>query len=70
MYHLVQPTHVHVVLDGHIAMSGGIELINRIDQEGYQWLKQEFGLDISDKVGNKPMIVMQNCAAKTRGPIK
>lgn len=70
MYHLVQPTHVHVVLNGHIAISGGVELVNRIDQEGYHWLKQEYGLDTADKTEKKPMIVMQNCAAKTRGQPK
>lgn len=70
MYHLVEPTHVHVVLNGRIVLSGGSELITRVDREGYQWLKNEYGLEVQIKNDKKPVIVMQNCAAKNREKAK
>ncbi len=34
----IKPTHVHVINDGKIQVSGGIELVNKIEEEGYNWL--------------------------------
>lgn len=39
---------VHILMDGKIVKSGGKELISKIDQEGYDWIKQE--LNIQDEV--------------------
>ena len=30
---------------GKIVKSGGMELINRIDTEGYDWIKKELGIE-------------------------
>ena len=35
--------HVHIMLGGKIVKSGGKELITKIDNEGYDWVKEEFG---------------------------
>lgn len=37
--------HVHIMVDGRIVLSGGKELIQKIDQEGYDWIKAELGID-------------------------
>ena len=45
-YQLIKPTHVHVILDGRIVLSGTEELVNRIDKEGYDWIAQTYGVQI------------------------
>ena len=32
----LEPDHVHVIIDGHIAESGGTELVRRLEVEGYE----------------------------------
>lgn len=34
----VKPDHVHVMIDGEIAESGGPELAEKLEDEGYEWL--------------------------------
>ena len=43
----INPTHVHVVIDGLIVKSGGIEIVERVEKEGYNWLQ-----DSNDKNDN------------------
>jgi Fe-S cluster assembly ATP-binding protein len=31
----INPTHVHIMVNGHIALSGGKELLQRIEEDGY-----------------------------------
>lgn len=45
----INPTHVHIMIDGEIVLSGGKELIEKIDQHGYEWLKEELGIDFVDE---------------------
>jgi Fe-S cluster assembly ATP-binding protein len=37
----VEPDHVHVMLDGKIAKSGGPELSEQLEEEGYDWVREE-----------------------------
>ncbi|WP_280536733.1 ABC transporter ATP-binding protein [Halopenitus sp. POP-27] len=37
----VEPDHVHVMLDGKIAKSGGAELATELEDEGYDWVREE-----------------------------
>ena len=37
----VQPDHVHVMLDGTVAKSGGPELAEKLEDEGYDWVREE-----------------------------
>ncbi len=37
----IQPDHVHVLLDGKIALSGGKELALDLESRGYSWLEQK-----------------------------
>jgi len=37
----VEPDHVHVMLDGKIATSGGPELAEKLEDEGYEWVREE-----------------------------
>ena len=37
----VEPDHVHVMLDGEVAKSGGAELAEQLEDEGYDWVREE-----------------------------
>jgi Fe-S cluster assembly ATP-binding protein len=38
----VEPDHVHVMLDGKVAKSGGAELAEKLEDKGYDWVREEF----------------------------
>jgi Fe-S cluster assembly ATP-binding protein len=37
----VEPDHVHVMIDGEIAKSGGAELAEKLEDEGYDWVREQ-----------------------------
>jgi Fe-S cluster assembly ATP-binding protein len=37
----VEPDHVHVMLDGQIAKSGSADLAEQLEDEGYDWVREE-----------------------------
>jgi Fe-S cluster assembly ATP-binding protein len=37
----VEPDRVHVMLEGEIAMEGDAELANKLEDEGYDWVREE-----------------------------
>ncbi|MBO4246730.1 ABC transporter ATP-binding protein [Halomicrobium sp. IBSBa] len=37
----VEPDHVHVMIDGEIAKSGGAELAEKLEDKGYDWVREE-----------------------------
>lgn len=41
----IKADKVHVMMKGKVVKSGGNEIIARIDQEGYDWIKEELGID-------------------------
>jgi len=44
----IKPTHVHIMIDGKIVLTGGQELIEKIDSNGYEWIKEELGIDYEE----------------------
>jgi Fe-S cluster assembly ATP-binding protein len=40
----IEPDRVHVMLDGRIVTSGGKELAEELEEKGYDWVRQEFGV--------------------------
>jgi Fe-S cluster assembly ATP-binding protein len=38
----IRPQYVHVMLDGKIAVSGGPELAEELEEKGYDWVKEQF----------------------------
>ena len=41
----ITPDHVHVMMQGRVVKSGGAELAQRLEAEGYDWIKQELGIE-------------------------
>ncbi len=47
----ITPNYVHVMMNGRIVKSGGPELAQRLEAEGYDWIKQELGIEDEVEVG-------------------
>jgi len=39
----IKPDYVHVMIDGRIVESGGGELAEKLEEQGYDWLKEKYG---------------------------
>jgi Fe-S cluster assembly ATP-binding protein len=48
----VKPDFVHVMMQGRIVKSGGPELAERLESEGYDWIKEELGI-VDETVGGE-----------------
>ncbi|MDE3070687.1 MAG: Fe-S cluster assembly ATPase SufC, partial [Acidobacteriota bacterium] len=43
MLHYIEPQFVHIMLDGRIVLEGGVELVERLEREGYDEIRKEHG---------------------------
>ena len=50
------------MIQGKIVRTGGKELIEKIDNEGYDWIKAELGIE--DVVETRTHAVLGTCAVK------
>ncbi len=66
-YQLLKPTHAHVLIDGRIIVSGGLDLVSKIDREGYDWLIQQYGVKPTIENKKKPVFSLGSCAASKQG---
>jgi Fe-S cluster assembly ATP-binding protein len=41
----ITPDYVHVMMQGRVVKSGGPELAQRLEAEGYDWIKHELGIE-------------------------
>jgi Fe-S cluster assembly ATP-binding protein len=48
----ITPDFVHVMMQGRIVKSGGPELAQRLESEGYDWVKEELGI-VDETVGQE-----------------
>lgn len=58
----IKPDYVHIMINGRIVLTGGKELISKIDQEGYDWVKEELGIDIEREENEKAHVLLGSCA--------
>lgn len=60
----IKPDFVHVMMQGRIVKSGGPELAERLEAEGYDWVKEELGI-VDEKVGgdNDDFVMPMNTTA-------
>lgn len=42
----IKPDHLHILLDGRIALSGGPELVKELEEKGYDWVREKFGQEV------------------------
>ncbi|AWE08460.1 Fe-S cluster assembly ATPase SufC [Lysinibacillus sp. 2017] len=46
----ITPDKVHVMMQGKVVKSGGAELAQRLEADGYEWIKQELGIENTDAI--------------------
>lgn len=54
MFDEINPTKSAVIINGKVGLTGGPDLIKRVDTEGYTFLKSEYGIDITKKEEKAP----------------
>jgi Fe-S cluster assembly ATP-binding protein len=65
LYNMIQPTRAAVLVNGRIAVNGGVELIEKIDTQGYEWIKKELGIEV-EKESDDAMNTVSIGACATR----
>ncbi|EUJ31383.1 hypothetical protein MFLO_09172 [Listeria floridensis FSL S10-1187] len=45
----IEPDFVHVMMQGKVVKEGGPELAKRLEAEGYDWIKQELGIELDEE---------------------
>lgn len=61
-YDLLKPTKVHVILDGKIVMDGDETLISKIDSDGYDWISEQYGVEIRKEKNIRMVYRLGTCA--------
>ncbi|ARF13517.1 MULTISPECIES: Fe-S cluster assembly ATPase SufC [Sporosarcina] len=41
----ITPDHVHIIMQGKIVKTGGPELAKKLEEQGYDWIKEELGIE-------------------------
>lgn len=59
----IKPDFVHIMINGQIVKTGGKDLIKKIDQEGYDWVKKELGITIEEE-DKATHVLLGSCARK------
>ena len=62
----IKADKVHVMMQGKIVKSGDYSLIKKIDEEGYDWLKEELGIDDVRVIveEEEERVILGTCATK------
>ena len=65
LYSLIHPSRVAIMINGKIAVNGGVELIEKVDKEGYEWIKYELGIEIAKEDAQMNTVSIGECATRT-----
>lgn len=50
LFNLLKPSRAAIMVNGRIVVDGGPELIEKIDTQGYEWIKREMGVEIEKEI--------------------
>ena len=50
----IRPDYVHIMYRGKIITSGGHELVEKLEEKGYQWIKDQYGIDMEEEPNEQP----------------
>ena len=62
LFSLAKPNRAAIMINGRIAVDGKGDLVEKVDANGYEWIKDQYGIEIA-KEEDKP-IVLETCAVK------
>ena len=52
------------MINGRIAVDAGPEVANRIDKQGYEWIKTELGIEVAKEEKDMNTVSIGSCAVK------
>lgn len=62
-YELIEPQFTHVLVDGKVVLEGDASLALKIDQEGYDWIYQQYNVQPASEVKTtQPRVSLGSCA--------
>lgn len=61
---LIRPQFTHVLVNGRIVMSGGPELYEKIDKQGYDWIYSELDIEPEKEEENRTRVSIGTCSVK------
>jgi Fe-S cluster assembly ATP-binding protein len=50
----IRPDYVHIMYRGKIITSGGHDLVEKLEEKGYQWIKDQYGIDMEEEPNEQP----------------
>ena len=48
---MVKPTRTAILINGRIVLEAGTDLYDKVDKQGYEWLKYELNINVEKEVG-------------------
>ena len=64
LFNLIQPTRAVVIVNGKVVIDGDPKYIKKIDEEGYEFIKTDFGIDIEKADNPMNTVSIGSCAVK------
>ncbi|MFA5687156.1 MAG: Fe-S cluster assembly ATPase SufC [Bacilli bacterium] len=64
LYNMIHLNKAIVMVNGKVVVEGGQEIIKKIDETGYEWIKTELGIEIEKEDTSMNEISLGFCAAK------
>ncbi len=64
LFDLINPTRAVVIINGRVALDGGVEIIKRIDSTGYEFIKTELGIEIEKEEPEMNKVSIGSCAVR------
>lgn len=64
LFNLIQPTRAVVIVNGKVVIDGDTKYIKKIDEEGYEFIKTEFGIEIEKENNSMNTVSIGSCAVK------
>lgn len=64
LFTMIKPTRAAIMINGKIVLDGDTSLIERVDKEGYEWIKKEYGIEVKKLENPKKEMILGTCAVK------
>ncbi|MBQ4255630.1 MAG: Fe-S cluster assembly ATPase SufC [Bacilli bacterium] len=64
LYTMIHPTRTAVMVNGRIVVEGGPEIVSRIDTEGYEWIRREYGVSLEKIDKEASQVSLGTCSTK------
>lgn len=64
LFKLIKPNKVFIIVNGSIIMQGDYKLANKIDREGYDWIRKQFKIEFKETDKNQNDFILEDSIGK------